>query len=77
MSGAFKKTAVEIDEQDFQDCPCLKKRKELIVKFVNTKEYLQILRVKKERKSLDQTELDFPEITKIFVNKTLLQRHLQ
>ena len=67
----FKKIGVEIDERDFQACHCLKGKERRIVKFVNRKDCLQILRVKKELKSLDPTELDFPENTKIFINESL------
>ena len=35
------------------------------------KDCLRILRVKKELKSLDPTELDFPENPKIFINESL------
>ena len=42
------------------------KEKKTIVKFVNRKDFPQILRVKKKLKSLDPTESDFPENTKIF-----------
>ena len=39
------------------------------VKFVGRKDCLQILRVKKEVKPLDPTELDFPKNTKILLMK--------
>ena len=42
-----------------------------IVKFSNRKDSLQILHVKKDLKSLDLTELDFHEGTKIFINESL------
>ena len=48
-----------------------KKKKETIVKFVNGADCLQILEMKKELKSFEPTELDFPENTKIFVNESL------
>ena len=59
MRGVFKNIGVEIDE-DVQASHRLKKKEKTIVKFVNRKDCLQILRVKKELKSLDLTELDFP-----------------
>ena len=68
MRGVFKKIGVEIDERDVQACRCLKEKERTIVKFVNMKYCLQILRVKKELKSLDLTELDYPENTKVFIN---------
>ena len=71
MRGVFKKIAVEIDERDVQTCHRLKEKERTIVKFVNRKDCLQILRVKKELKSLDLTKLDFPKNTEIFVNESL------
>ena len=70
MRGVFKKIAVEIDEQDVQACHCLKEKKRTIVKFVSRKDCLQILRVKKDLKSLDPRELEFPEkhlLIKVYV----------
>ena len=69
--GVFKKIDVEIDERDVQACHLLKGKVRTIVKFVNRKICLQILRVKKELKSIDPAKLDFPENTKIFVNESL------
>ena len=71
VCGVFKKIGVEIDERDVQACHRLKEKERTIVKFVNRKDCLQILRVKKDLKSLDPTELDFPENTKIFINESL------
>ena len=56
MCGVFKKTGIEIDERDVQACHDLKEKERTIVKFDNRKDCLQILRVKKELKSLDPTE---------------------
>ena len=71
VRGVFKKIGVEIDERDVQACHRLKEKERTIVKFVNRKDCLQIHRVKKELKSRDPTELDFPESTKIFINESL------
>ena len=71
VRGVFKKISVEIDERDFQAGRRLKEKDRTIVKFVNRKNCLQILRVKKEHKSLDPTDLNFPENTKIFINESL------
>ena len=71
VRDVFKKIGVEIDERDVQACHGLKEKERTIVKFVNRKDCLQILRVKKDLKSLDPTELDFPENTKIFINESL------
>ena len=68
VCGIFKKIGVEVDERDIH---CLKEKERTIVKFANRKYCLQILRVKKDLKSLDPTELDFPESTKIYINESL------
>ena len=71
MRRVFKKIGVEINEQDVQACHRLKERERTIVKFANRKDCLQILRVKKELKSIDPTDLEFPENTNIFINESL------
>ena len=71
VRGVFKKIGVEIDERDVQACHRLKEKDRTIVKFVNRRVCLQIFRVKKELKSLDPTDLNFPENTKIFINECL------
>ena len=71
MRGVFKKIGVEIDERDLQACHGLQEKERTIVKCFNMKDCLQILRVKKELKSLNPTEFDFPENTNIFINESL------
>ena len=71
VRGIFKKIGVEVDERDIQACHRLKEKERTIVKFANRKDCLRILRVKKDLKSLDPTELDFPESTKIYINESL------
>ena len=57
VCDVFKKIGVEIDEWDGQAYHCLKEKEGTIVKFVNKKYCLQILRVMKELKSFDPTFL--------------------
>ena len=71
VHGIFGKIGVQVDEQDIQVCHCWKEKERTIVKFANRKDCLQILRVKKDLKSLDPKELDFPESTKIYINESL------
>ena len=59
MRGVFKKIGVKMDERDVQACHYLKEKERTIVKFVNRKDCLQILRMKKELKSFYPTELGF------------------
>ena len=49
----------------------MKEKGRAIVKIVNKKDCIQVIRVKKELKSLDPTELNFPENTNIFINDRL------
>ena len=69
VCGVFKKIGVEIDERDVQTCHCLKEKEGTMVTFVSRKDCLQILRVKKELKSLDPTELDFPKTSTFLLTK--------
>ena len=71
VGGVFKKFVVEIDERDAQVCHHLKEKERTIVRFVNRKDFVQIRRVKKDFKSLEPTELDFPENTNFFINESL------
>ena len=71
VSRVFKKIGVEYNERDAQVCHRLKEKERTIIKFVNRKDCLQTLRTKKELKSPNPTELDFPENTKIFISGIL------
>ena len=67
VRNVFKKIGIQIDERDVQACHRLKKKERtIVVKFLNSKDCLQILRLKNE-----PTELDFPENTKTFINESL------
>ena len=52
-------------------CHRLKDNDRVVIKLSNSKDSLQVLRVKKYLKSLEPTELDFPEGTRIFINESL------
>ena len=69
VRGVFKKIGVEIDEWDVQACHHLKGKERTIVKFINRKDCLQILRVKKDLNSLDGVGLS--ENTEIFIDESL------
>ena len=71
VSKVFAKLRVHVEGKDIQACHRVKNSDRAIVKFSNRQESLQILRVKKDLKSLDPTELVFPEGTKIFINESL------
>ena len=58
-------------KRDIQAYHHWKDNDRVTIKFSNRKDSLHVLRVKKDLKSLDPTELDFPEGTRIFINESL------
>ena len=62
---------VDICDRGIHACRPLKDKNQRIVKFTNRKDCLGILRVKRRLKGLDPASVDFPEGSKIFVNKSL------
>ena len=60
---------VEIGQRDIQTCQRVKNN-QTVVKFSNRKDYLQILRVKKQFKDFDCALSNFPAGTKIFVDES-------
>ena len=71
ISKVFDKLGVHVEGKDIQACHRLKDNDRVIIKFSNRKDSLQVLRVKKDLRTLDPTELDFPEGTRIFINESL------
>ena len=71
ISKVFDKLGVHVEGKDIQACHHLKDNDQVIIKFSNRKDSLQVLRVKKDLKSLDPTELNFPEGMRIFINEIL------
>ena len=71
ITKVFDKLGVHVEGKDIQACHRLKNNDRVIIKLSNRKDSLQVLRVKKDLKSLDPTELDFPEGTRIFINESL------
>ena len=67
----FGKLGVHVGGKEIQACKHLKDSERAIFKFSNRKDSFQTLRVKKDFKCLDPTELDFSEGTKIFINGSL------
>ena len=70
MLNVFREIGAEIGQRDIQACHRVKNNG-TIVKFSNREDCLQILRMKKQLKDLDCTLFNFPDGTKIFVNKSL------
>ena len=66
----FQKIGVNIYDRDIKASHRLKDKDQAIVKFIQRKYCLQILRVKRQLKGLNPTAMDLPEVTKIFVNES-------
>ena len=71
ISKIFNKLGVHVEGKDIQVCHRLKDNDRAIIKLSNRKDSQQILRVKKDLKSLDPTDLDFPDGTRIFINESI------
>ena len=71
ISKVLEKLEEHVEGKYIQACHRLKDNDKLVIKFSNTKDSLQVLRVKKDLKYLDPTELDFPEGTRILINESL------
>ena len=67
----FNRIGVAVKTEDIEACQRLYNDKKTIVKFSKRKVCQQVLRVKKELKNIDPSELDFPEGTAIFINESL------
>ena len=57
--------------KDIQACHRLKDSDRAIEKFNNRKYSLQVFRVKKNLRSFEPTEFDFPECLRILMNKSV------
>ena len=68
MLNVFWEYGVEIGQRDIQACHRMKNN-QTVVKFSSKKDYLQILRVKKQLKDFHRR--NFPDCTKIFVNESI------
>ena len=71
VHSGFKNIAVEIEEWDVPSCHCLKEKKRTIVKYVNRKDCLQILRVKNLNSLIWQSWI-FPRTPKFLWKKVCL-----
>ena len=71
VCDVFQEIGVDICDRDIQACHHLKNQDQTVVNFTNRKDYLQILRVKRQLKGLDPLAVDLPEGTKIFVSESL------
>ena len=63
----FQEICMNICDRDSQLCHRLKDKDWTIVKFTTSKDFLRILRVKRQLKGLDPAVVDLPEGTESFV----------
>ena len=68
--NVFQEIGVEIGQRDIQTSQRVKNNRTIVI-ISNRKDYLQILRVKKQLKDLDRALFHFPDSTKILVNESL------
>ena len=71
MHNIYGEIGVIINECDMKAYHQLRKKVRMIVKFVNRKDCTNILRLKKDLKHLDPSQLSFSEGTEIFINQSL------
>ena len=71
ISKVFDKLGLYVEGKDINACHRLKDNDRVTIKLPNRKDSRQVLRVKKDLRSLDPTELDFPEGMRIFINESL------
>ena len=62
---------MHVEGKDIQACHRLEGNDSVIIKSSNRKDSLQVLRLKKDLKSLEPTELNFRKGTIIFINQSL------
>ena len=66
----FREIGVEVDDRDTQSCHRLKKDKsQTIVKLSSMKDFLVILRKKRQLCDIEPAVLDLPSDTKTFINE--------
>ena len=56
---------------DIDDCHRLRDKERTIVKFLRRKDCKQVLRCKKDLRSINMSNLNLPEGTKLFINESL------
>ena len=71
ISQVFEAIGVSADKNDTDDCHRLRDKEPMIVKFLRRKDCKQVLRCKKDPRSIKMINLDLPEGTKLFINESL------
>ena len=67
----FEATGASVDKNDIDDCHRFRDKELTVVKFLQRKDYQQVLRCKKDLQSINISNLDLPEGTELFINEIL------
>ena len=71
ISKIFEAIGVSVDKNDIDDCHKLRDKERTIVKFLRRNDYKQVLRCKKDLRSINMSNLDLPEGTKLSITESL------
>ena len=67
----FEAIGISVYKNDIDDCHRLRDKERTIVKFLRRKDCKQVLRCKKDLRSINMSNLNLPEGTKLFINESL------
>ena len=72
MCKVLQHIGADISEEEIELCHRRNKKTDVtILKFSRRKDCEQVIRIKKDLKDLNPTDLDFPEETRLFINDSL------
>ena len=71
VSQIFEAIGVSVDKNDIDDCHRLRDKERTIVKFLQRNDCKQVLRCKKDLRSINMSNLDLPEETKLSITESL------
>ena len=67
----FEATGASVDKNDIDDCHRFRDKELTVVKFLQRKDFQQVLRCKKDLRNINISNLDLPEGTELFINEIL------
>ena len=67
----FGAIGISVNKNDIDNCHRLRDKERTIVKFLRRKDWKQVLRCKRDLRSINMSNLDLPEGTKLFINESL------
>ena len=71
VSQIFEAIGISVDKNDIDDCHRLRDKERTIVKFLQRNDCKQVLRCKKDLRSINMSNLDLPEETKLSITESL------